>query len=71
MESLIIFLVRFTPFWAIPGFMISVELGRRLRAREANRGAAILFFLALFCIVATAYYIYAGGPDRAVEMFKS
>ncbi len=71
MEGLASFLIRFTPFWAIPLMMISVELGRRFLQREARRPAYFLFFIAIFCIVLTAYYIYAGGPDKAVEFLRN
>jgi hypothetical protein len=71
MEDFLIFLIRFIPFWAIPVMMISIELARRFRTKDASKQAFFSIAIALLCLLATAFYFYAGGPDRAVELYKN
>lgn len=63
------FLVRFTPFWAIPIMMIGGEFAYLFWIRKKKK--LMLMCLAFFTIsfVMSAFYFIAGGPEKSVRVF--
>lgn len=67
--DIIYFLLKHTPFWAIPTIMISTEFGF-IYWHKAYKGTFFfLVLLAFFSLVALVFYFWAGGPERSVQQF--
>ncbi len=65
----LVFLIRHTPFWAIPMFVVSIEFEYLNWLRKKKfyfRMCVLLGFISAGFIV---YYYWAGGPERAVRKF--
>ncbi|MEX0798772.1 MAG: hypothetical protein WEB87_04380 [Bacteriovoracaceae bacterium] len=63
----IYFLVRFTPFWAVPLALIAAEFSYIFWIRKKKKrvfACLVLTFFALGCLV---FYYWAGGPEKSVE----
>lgn len=63
----IYFLVRYTPFWAVPLVIIGLEFSYLFWLRKKKK-------LIGFCLLAVAigmgsiiYYYWAGGPEKSVR----
>ncbi len=65
----IYFLIRHTPFWAIPMIILGAEFGYLFWLRKKKRSAMMCLFIAMIGFMATTYYVWAGGPERAVKIF--
>lgn len=65
--DLIYFVVKYTPFWAVPCFMISSQFGYIYWLKDARRISYTLFLFSLFCLIMILYYIFSGGPDGSVQ----
>lgn len=63
------FLMRHTPFWAVPTLIVSAEFAYLFWLRKKKH--TVKFCLVMFIISAAAlgWYYYAGGPDKAVKKF--
>lgn len=64
------FLVRHTPFWAIPLLVLGTEFGYLFWLRKKKATVALCLLIAFLGALATGFYVYAGGPERSVKMIK-
>ena len=64
------FLIRHTPFWAVPIMVLSGEFGYMFWLRKKKKQAyyALLLFSVAFCFV--IFYAWAGGPEKSVQIIK-
>ena len=65
--SSIYFLIRYTPFWAIPTILIGLEFSYVywLRSRKKEvAGLMVATFISLSMII---FYYWAGGPEKSVQ----
>jgi hypothetical protein len=63
----IFFMIRHTPFWAVPLIVICLEFGYVFWLRKKIRAFKICTGLVIFSFFCLTFYIYAGGPERAVR----
>lgn len=63
----IYFLVRYTPFWAVPILLMSLEFAYLFWLRKKKRLIAFCIILNSISIIALAYYYWAGGPEESVK----
>lgn len=65
--AIAIFILRYTPFWSIPLFIIFAELAY-IYCRKGKIKLVILFTLSsLFFILCTILYYFGGGPEKATK----
>jgi hypothetical protein len=64
-----VFLIRHTPFWAIPMLVVSIEFAylNWLKKKKMYSQVCGLFGAVALCFI--VYYYWAGGPERAVRKF--
>lgn len=65
----ILFLLRHTPFWSVPTFVIAGQFSYIYWLKGYRKIAAILGLLVLISFIVTLFYIWAGGPDNAPHVF--
>lgn len=63
------FLIRHTPFWAIPLLIVAAEFGYIFWLRKKKTNVKICILFMLLSTVFLGWYYYAGGPDKAVRKF--
>ena len=63
----IYFLARFTPFWAIPIFLIAGEFCYIFWVRKKMKLAVFSGTLSILCLLCTIGYYIAGGPEKSVD----
>jgi len=63
------FLIRHTPFWAIPLLIVAAEFGYLFWLRKKKTNVKICILFMVISIVFLGWYYYAGGPDKAVKKF--
>jgi hypothetical protein len=63
------FLIRHTPFWAIPLLFVAAEFGYIFWLRKKKTNVKICILFMLLSTVFLGWYYYAGGPDKAVRKF--
>jgi hypothetical protein len=61
------FMVRHTPFWAIPLLIVSAEFGYVFWLKRKRHKVKVCGVFALLAIVALVWYYQAGGPEKAVR----
>lgn len=61
------FMIRHTPFWAIPTLLIAAEFAYLLWLRKKKTSARFCLLFMVVPILALGWYYYAGGPDKAVR----
>lgn len=64
------FLTRFTPFWAIPIFLIAGEFAYLFWVRKKKKGVALCIILVLIAASCLVFYFWAGGPEKSVDFLK-
>lgn len=69
MPSEFYFIMRHTPFWAIPMLVIGAEFAYVFWLRKKKTNAKICLLLVLFSLVSLSWYYYAGGPEKSVRKF--
>ena len=70
MEAMFYFVVHYIPWWASPVLTICAYFSYVYGLKKMRY---ISFFFASLAVVSTVclfYYIYAGNPENAVELFK-
>ena len=65
--DILIFILKYTPFWAIPLMMISLEFGYVYWLKSYRDIAKSFLTVAVICIILIIYYIYVGGPQGVVD----
>ena len=68
--DIVYFLIRFTPFWSIPGFLIGGEYAYLFWVRKKKRRMVAFLIFALCCGAMTVFYWVAGGPEKSVRLVK-
>ncbi len=63
----IYFLARYTPFWAIPVFLIGGEFCYIFWTRKKMKLAFFSGFLSLTSFICAIGYYVAGGPEKTVD----
>lgn len=63
------FLIRHTPFWAIPLLIVAAEFGYIFWLRKKKTNVKICIMFMIISTVFLCWYYYAGGPDKAVRKF--
>lgn len=66
MDSLY-FLIRYTPFWAVPVLAISLEFAYLAFKKKKKKAMLFCLGLALFSLLLNAFYFWVGGPERAAK----
>lgn len=67
--SLILFLLKHTPFWTVPIMIISAQFAYLYWLKEVRHITYALTSVIVLCLLVTLFYIVAGGPDKAPEAF--
>ncbi|MBJ00684.1 MAG: hypothetical protein CME67_05580 [Halobacteriovoraceae bacterium] len=65
----IYFLVRYTPFWAVPLLLIGGEFAYLFWLRRKQKLTMLCLSFAAFGLCALVYYYWAGGPEKSVKYF--
>lgn len=63
------FMVRYIPFWCVPGFFIFMPFGYLFWLKDVRTLAAFFFACGLVCSLFVFFWAYSGGPDVAVQNF--
>lgn len=66
----IYFLLRHTPFWAIPVLILGLEFAYLFWLRKKVRAAFFCLIIASIGLSAVSFYFWAGGPDKSVAFVK-
>lgn len=64
------FLVRHTPFWAVPLVVLSAEFGYMYWLRKKKKAAILCLMLALIGTATCGFYFWQGGPEKSVKFIK-
>jgi len=64
----IYFLVRYTPFWAVPVLLIGLEFTYLFWLRKKRKAVYICLIISFVSIIALVYYYWAGGPEESVKL---
>lgn len=70
MQDAIYFIVRYIPFWSIPLLLICAQFAYIYWLKEVMWVAAVLGSVCVFCLIALAYYIFAGSPHDAAGLIR-
>ena len=63
-------LTRYTPFWAIPLLLISLECAYLFWIRKKTKFIVLSITLAFISLSAVGFYYWAGGPEKSVKRVK-
>jgi hypothetical protein len=66
----IFFLARHVPFWAVPFMVLGLEFAYLFWLRKKKILVAFYLMIALIGLLATIFYVWAGGPERSVRYIK-
>jgi NADPH-dependent ferric siderophore reductase len=66
----IMFLARHTPFWGIPLLILGAEFGYLFWLKKKKASASICLTIALFGLLSTGFYVWVGGPNKAVKFIR-
>jgi hypothetical protein len=61
------FLIRHTPFWAVPVLVISLEFGYIFWIRKKHKEFKFCLIAILVSILFLSFYVYTGGPEKSVR----
>ncbi len=67
----IYFLARHTPFWSIPLLILGGEFAYMFWLKRKKKSAFIFLSLAMFGLLASSFYFWAGGPEKTVKAIKT
>ena len=67
--SVILFLLKHTPFWTVPVMLICGQFAYLYWLKEVRHISYMLASVIFLCMLITLFYIVAGGPDKAPEAF--
>ena len=62
--DIILFILKYTPFWAIPIGLMSAHFGYLYWLKDYRDVAWVWGFILLFCLTMTVMYFVLGGPDQ-------
>ena len=66
----IYFLTRHTPFWAIPLIILGSEFAYLFWLKNKRASVSLCVMIALIGVMATSFYVWAGGPEKSVKIIK-
>ena len=64
------FLTRYTPFWAIPIMLISLECAYLFWIRKKKKYVIISLITSALTLFSVCFYYWSGGPDKSVQEVK-
>jgi len=64
------FIIRHTPFWAIPIMVLAGEFGYMFWLKKKKKTATFCLMLAAISTAACAFYFWQGGPEKSVNTIK-
>lgn len=64
------FLARHVPFWGIPLIILGAEFAYMFWLKKKKRAAVLWLMVALLGLSSTAFYAWAGGPEKMVKLIK-
>lgn len=64
------FVIRHTPFWAVPLLYIGLQFGYLYWVKEYRRPAFAFFALAFLMSIMIIFYYWGGGPEKSVERIQ-
>ncbi|MFP5387251.1 MAG: hypothetical protein ACLGHN_14330 [Bacteriovoracia bacterium] len=64
------FLARHTPFWAVPLIILGAEFAYLFWLRKKKATVAFCLIIAFIGLMATSFYVWAGGPEKTVKIIK-
>jgi len=65
----IFFIIKYIPFWAVPMCFILFPTAYIFWTKDSRAVSAILFMSGMSCVALIAFWVWAGGPDKAVQAF--
>lgn len=68
--EVVYFMVRFTPFWSIPCFLIGAEFTYLYWVRKKKKKMMGFGLVMTLSAVMTLFYWIAGGPEKSVDVVK-
>jgi hypothetical protein len=68
--DLFYFVIRHTPFWAIPFIYIGGQFGYLYWTKDYRKPALAFLCLAFLSLCTLSYYYWAGGPEKSVERIQ-
>ena len=70
LEDAFYFLIRHTPFWAIPLAIVSLEAFVIYKRRKNKKIYLSSLFLMIFCLMFLVGYFWLGGPENFGRSLK-
>lgn len=64
------FLARHAPFWGVPLMVLGSEFAYMFWLKKKKKSAMAFLFLAMIGFMSTTFYIWSGGPEKAVKNIK-
>lgn len=64
------FIIRHTPFWAIPLLVIAGEFGYLFWLKKKKKTSTFCLMLAAIAFAACVFYFWQGGPEKSVKYIK-
>jgi hypothetical protein len=69
MSELIIFFIRYIPFWAVPVIIISLPFAYVFWLKEIRLLTYFFIMTSFVALLFIAFWVWQGGPDKAVEFY--
>jgi hypothetical protein len=67
--DMIIFMLRYVPFWAVPLALISGEFAYIFWLKSMKRISSFFVVIFVFSVIFIGYYYYAGSPENSARIF--
>ncbi len=67
----VFFLARHIPFWGIPFIILGGEFAYMFWLKKKRKSALFCLMFLLLGLGATTFYVWVGGPDKAVKYIKT
>jgi hypothetical protein len=64
------FIVRHTPWWAVPLIIMGGEFAYFFWLKKKRKTAYGFVMMALIGFLSISFYMWAGGPNKAVKILK-
>lgn len=65
--DVVYFLLRYTPFWAVPTMLIGAEFAYIYWLKSRKKIVAFFIMISFFSFIMVLYYIFLGGPEKTVQ----
>ena len=67
--DILILILKYIPFWAVPMGMMSANFGYNYWLKDFKEMSYGWFTIAFFCLTSTVIYFAIGGPDQIIQNF--